>query len=53
MNCIDWLAGESNAIMIRPRQLRSSRFNLTVQEFDRRVRAVGSVAARTVVIRSR
>jgi ABC-type uncharacterized transport system involved in gliding motility auxiliary subunit len=34
MNCIDWLAGESNAITIRPRELRASRFNLTVQEFD-------------------
>jgi len=34
MNCIDWLAGESNSITIRPRGLRASRFNLTVQEFD-------------------
>ena len=34
MNCIDWLAGESNSITIRPRTLRASRFNLTVQEFD-------------------
>lgn len=34
MNCIDWLAGESNAITIRPREIRASRFNLTVQEFD-------------------
>jgi len=34
MNCIDWLAGESNSITIRPRELRASRFNLTVQEFD-------------------
>ncbi len=34
MNCVDWLAGESNQITIRPRSLRASRFNLTVQEFD-------------------
>ncbi len=34
MNCIDWLAGESSSITIRPRTLRASRFNLTVQEFD-------------------
>ena len=34
MNCVDWLAGESNSITIRPRELRASRFNLTVQEFD-------------------
>ena len=34
MNCVDWLAGESNAITIRPRSLRASRFNLTVAEFD-------------------
>jgi gliding motility-associatede transport system auxiliary component len=34
MNCVDWLAGESNSITIRPRVLRASRFNLTVQEFD-------------------
>ncbi|MGD0289102.1 MAG: Gldg family protein [Candidatus Binataceae bacterium] len=34
MNCVDWLAGESNSITIRPRGLRASRFNLTVEEFD-------------------
>ena len=34
MNSVDWLAGESNAITIRPKMLRASRFNLTVQEFD-------------------
>ncbi len=34
MNCIDWLAGESSSITIRPRGLRASRFNLTVPEFD-------------------
>ncbi len=34
MNSIDWLAGESNAITIRPRSLRASRFSLTVAEFD-------------------
>ena len=34
MNCMDWLAGESNSITIRPRGLRASRFNLTVQQFD-------------------
>ena len=34
MNSTDWLAGESNSITIRPKMLRASRFNLTVQEFD-------------------
>ena len=34
MNCVDWLAGESNSITIRPRELRASRFNLTLEEFD-------------------
>jgi gliding motility-associatede transport system auxiliary component len=34
MNCVDWLAGESSSITIRPRTLRASRFNLTVGEFD-------------------
>jgi len=34
MNSIDWLAGESNSITIRPRSLRASRFNLTTAEFD-------------------
>jgi ABC-type uncharacterized transport system involved in gliding motility auxiliary subunit len=34
MNSIDWLAGEANAISIRPRTLRASRFSLTIDEFD-------------------
>lgn len=34
MNSVDWLAGQSNAITIRPGTLRASRFNLTIQEFD-------------------
>jgi ABC-type uncharacterized transport system involved in gliding motility auxiliary subunit len=34
MNSIDWLAGEANAITIRPRTLRASRFSLTIGEFD-------------------
>jgi ABC-type uncharacterized transport system involved in gliding motility auxiliary subunit len=34
MNSIDWLAGEANAISIRPRTLRASRFSLTIGEFD-------------------
>jgi ABC-type uncharacterized transport system involved in gliding motility auxiliary subunit len=34
MNSIDWLAGEANAISIRPRTLRASRFSLTISEFD-------------------
>jgi ABC-type uncharacterized transport system involved in gliding motility auxiliary subunit len=34
MNSVDWLAGETNAITIRPKSLRASRFNLTIQEFD-------------------
>lgn len=34
MNSIDWLAGETNSITIRPRTLRASRFSLTVAEFD-------------------
>ncbi len=34
MNSVDWLAGQTNAITIRPKTLRASRFNLTVQEFD-------------------
>jgi ABC-type uncharacterized transport system involved in gliding motility auxiliary subunit len=33
MNSVDWLAGESNSITIRPRSLRASRFNLTTAEF--------------------
>lgn len=34
MNSVDWLAGQANAITIRPRTLRASRFNLTIQQFD-------------------
>jgi ABC-type uncharacterized transport system involved in gliding motility auxiliary subunit len=34
MNSIDWLAGQANAISIRPRTLRASRFNLTIAQFD-------------------
>jgi len=34
MNAVDWLAGEANAITIRPRTLRASRFSLTIGEFD-------------------
>ncbi|HXZ86977.1 MAG TPA: GldG family protein [Candidatus Binataceae bacterium] len=34
MNGVDWLAGEANAITIRPRTLRASRFSLTIGEFD-------------------
>jgi len=34
MNSVDWLAGQSNSITIRPRSLRASRFNLTTAEFD-------------------
>jgi ABC-type uncharacterized transport system involved in gliding motility auxiliary subunit len=34
MNSVDWLAGETNSITIRPRNLRASRFNLTLEEFD-------------------
>lgn len=34
MNSIDWLAGQANSITIRPRTLRASRFNLTIQQFD-------------------
>jgi ABC-type uncharacterized transport system involved in gliding motility auxiliary subunit len=34
MNSIDWLAGQSSSITIRPRTLRSSRFDLTTAEFD-------------------
>ncbi|MGH7986205.1 MAG: GldG family protein [Candidatus Binataceae bacterium] len=34
MNSVDWLAGEANAITIRPRTLRASRFDLTIGEFD-------------------
>ena len=34
MNSIDWLAGQASGITIRPKTLRASRFNLTIQEFD-------------------
>jgi ABC-type uncharacterized transport system involved in gliding motility auxiliary subunit len=34
MNSVDWLAGQATAITIRPKTLRASRFNLTIQEFD-------------------
>ena len=34
MNSVDWLAGQANAISIRPRTLRASRFSLTIGEFD-------------------
>ncbi len=34
MNSIDWLAGQVNAISIRPRTLRASRFSLTIAQFD-------------------
>lgn len=34
MNSVDWLAGATNSITIRPKSLRASRFNLTIQQFD-------------------
>jgi len=34
MNSMDWLAGQPNGITLRPKTLRASRFNLTIQEFD-------------------
>ncbi len=34
VNSADWLAGEENAISIRPRSLRASRFRLTVDQFS-------------------
>ncbi|HKV55071.1 MAG TPA: DUF4350 domain-containing protein [Candidatus Binataceae bacterium] len=34
MNSVDWLAGQANSISIRPRELRASRFSLTIGEFD-------------------
>jgi ABC-type uncharacterized transport system involved in gliding motility auxiliary subunit len=34
MNGVDWLAGQTNSITIRPRALRASRFSLTIGEFD-------------------
>jgi gliding motility-associatede transport system auxiliary component len=33
VNCADWLSGEENQISIRPKQLRSSRFRLTAEQF--------------------
>ncbi len=33
VNSTDWLSGEENQISIRPRQLRSSRFRLTADQF--------------------
>jgi ABC-type uncharacterized transport system involved in gliding motility auxiliary subunit len=34
MNSMDWLGGEANAISIRPRSLRASRFALTIEQFN-------------------
>ncbi len=34
LNTVDWLAGESATIAIRPRTLRASRVSLTVNQFD-------------------
>jgi ABC-type uncharacterized transport system involved in gliding motility auxiliary subunit len=34
LNTVDWLAGESATIAIRPRTLRASRVSLTVKQFD-------------------
>jgi ABC-type uncharacterized transport system involved in gliding motility auxiliary subunit len=34
VNSVDWLAGEENAISIRPRTLHSSSFRLTVDQFS-------------------
>jgi gliding motility-associatede transport system auxiliary component len=34
VNSADWLVGEENAISIRPRSLRASRFRLTVNQFS-------------------
>lgn len=34
MNSADWLVGETNAISIRPRTMRASRFALTVAQFS-------------------
>ncbi len=34
VNSADWIAGEENAISIRPRSLRASRFRLTVDQFS-------------------
>ena len=35
MNSIDWLTGQTATMSIRPRELRSSRVNLTVDQFNR------------------
>ncbi len=34
VNSADWLSGEENQISIRPRELRASRFRLTVDQFS-------------------
>ncbi len=34
LNTVDWLAGESSTMAIRPRALRASRVNLTVNQFN-------------------
>ncbi|MGZ6243768.1 MAG: hypothetical protein ACXWN9_14440, partial [Candidatus Binataceae bacterium] len=34
LNTVDWLAGETATIAIRPRALRASRVNLTVSQFN-------------------
>lgn len=34
VNSVDWLAGQENQISIRPRELRASRFRLTVDQFS-------------------
>lgn len=34
LNSVDWLAGETATIAIRPRELRASRVSLTVDQFD-------------------
>ncbi len=34
VNGLDWLAGEENAVSIRPRSMRASRFRLTVDQFS-------------------
>ena len=34
LNTVDWLAGETSTMAIRPRALRASRVNLTVNQFN-------------------
>jgi gliding motility-associatede transport system auxiliary component len=34
LNCVDWLAGQTASISIRPRQLRASRVSLTPDQFN-------------------